>query len=124
VRQATLAELFSGKVSPLATSLVGWVVGEERSRDLVDILDEVVSKLAAEHRQSVAEVRVAEPLDEGRVEALRAGISRTVGRDVAVKVVIDPSVIGGVVTRVDDIVIDGTIGHRLAQMRRAVGAPG
>jgi F-type H+-transporting ATPase subunit delta len=123
VRQGALADLLAGRVAPVTSSLVGWLVGEGQAKELVDTLDAVVALVAAERNESVAEVRVAAPLDEERIAALRSGISRTVGRDVTVKVVVDPSVIGGVLATVGDTVIDGTIGHRLEQMRRAVRRP-
>ena len=35
------------------------------------------------------------------------------GKEVEVKVIVDPTVLGGVVARVGDTVIDGTVRHRL-----------
>jgi F-type H+-transporting ATPase subunit delta len=39
---------------------------------------------------------------------------------VEVKTVVDPSVIGGVVARVGDVVIDGTVSHRLEEIRETL----
>ena len=36
------------------------------------------------------------------------------------KVVVDPSVLGGIVTRVGDLVIDGSVRHRLEQLREQI----
>ena len=122
-RQATLASLLDGKVSPITAQLAAFVIGEDQTRELPEIIDRLVARAADERNQYVAEVRVAEPLDDGRLQRLRDGLTRTLGRQVEVRVVLDPSVIGGVVARVGDTVIDGTIGHRLEQLRRAMRTP-
>ncbi len=123
VRQATLSRLLDGKVAPITAALASFVVGEGAARELPDIIDRVVAKVGDERNEYVAEVRVAEPLDEPRLERLRAALSRTLGREVVVRVVIDPTVLGGVVARVGDTVIDGTIGHRIEQLRRSLRTP-
>ncbi|MCU4186491.1 ATP synthase F1 subunit delta [Acidiferrimicrobium sp. IK] len=122
-RQATLAQLLEGKVSPITAQLAAWVVGENQALDLPEIIDRLVARAADERNEYVAEVRVAEPLDADRLERLRQGLTRTLGREVVVRTVIDPSVIGGVVARVGDTIIDGTIGHRLEQLRRSMRTP-
>jgi F-type H+-transporting ATPase subunit delta len=65
----------------------------------------------------VAEVRSALPLDDGQVERLAVALGRATGKTVEVKVVVDPSVMGGLVARIGDTVIDGTVRHRLNQLK-------
>ncbi len=80
--------------------------------------------MGAERRQhQVAEVRSAVPLDEARRAKLAAALSKATGRTVEVKVVVDPSVIGGIVARLGDEVYDGTVRTRLREVRqRLAGA--
>jgi F-type H+-transporting ATPase subunit delta len=80
-----------------------------------------VAEAAASSRdKAVAEVRSAVPLDEETVQRLTAALGRATGKEVEVKVVVDPSVIGGIVARVGDTVIDGSIAHRVDSVRQAV----
>lgn len=123
VRQATLTSLLDGRVSPVTAALAGWVVTQGASRDLPEIIDGLVARAADERHEYVAEVRVAEALDDGRLERLRSALSSSLGRPVVLRVVVDPGVIGGVLTRVGDTVIDGTIGNRLRQLRRSLRTP-
>ena len=44
---------------------------------------------------------------------------RATGKDVDIVVVVDPSVLGGIVTQIGDTVIDGSVRHRLAQLRES-----
>ncbi len=76
-------------------------------------------RLAKEQVGQVLEVGdgSALPLDDGQLERLAAALGRATGKTVEVKVVVDPSVMGGLVARVGDTVIDGTVRHRLNQLK-------
>lgn len=77
-------------------------------------------KLAAALRdRGTATVRVARPLDGDQYERLRSVLSRQVGRDIDMHVVVDPAVLGGVRVELGDEVIEGTVAGRLEQARRA-----
>ena len=69
---------------------------------------------------SLAEVRTAVPLDEEHRRQLAEALSANLGKQVEVKVIVDPTVLGGVVARIGDTVIDGTVRHRLEQLREAL----
>ena len=57
------------------------------------------------------------PLDDDQIERLRDALANATSKDVEVKVVVDPSVLGGVVATVGDTVIDGSVRHRLEQLK-------
>ena len=119
-RQAIVENLLGGKASPITINLVSFVVGAGRGRDLPAIIDRVVERAAAERKHVVAEVRAAVPLDARRQQKLAKALSQNLGLDVEVKVIVDPSVIGGAAVRVGDTVIDGTVRHRLDQLREGL----
>ncbi len=119
-RRAVVADLLGDRASPVTANLVSLVVGAGRARDLPAIIDRLVQRAAAEHDKVVAEVRSAVALDEDQRERLAEALSRATGKSVEVKVVVDPSVLGGLVARVGDTVIDGTVRTRLDQLRETI----
>jgi len=119
-KQGIAADLLGGRVLPLTLNLVNLVVAGGRSRDLPAIADELAARAAAERDRAIAEVRTAFELDEETVQRLAAALSRATGKQVEVKTVIDPSLLGGVVARVGDTVIDGSLRHRLEGLRQAL----
>ncbi len=120
-RIKVLDELLSDKVSPHTLGLLSFVVEQGRGRHLPEILREV-TELAAEAKNSVvAEVKSAVPLDKEQQDQLAAALSKATGKKVEVKVVVDPSVIGGVIATIGDTVIDGSIKRRLQQLKSQVG---
>jgi F-type H+-transporting ATPase subunit delta len=118
-RVGIVEDLLSGKASPITTALVAFVVAAGRGRDLVEIIDKLVADAAAERLEAVAEVRSAIPLTDDQKQRLVEALNKATGKRVSLKVIIDPSVLGGLVARVGDTVIDGTVRHRLDQLRTA-----
>jgi F-type H+-transporting ATPase subunit delta len=116
-RQAIVEDLLGDKATPTTVQLISMVVGSGRSRDLPAIVDRLVERAAQAKRLAVAEVRVAVPLTEDQQDRLKAAIANATDKDVTLKVVVDPSVIGGLVATVGDTVIDGTVRTRLDQLK-------
>ncbi|HEX6221892.1 MAG TPA: ATP synthase F1 subunit delta [Acidimicrobiia bacterium] len=121
-KQAIVDELIDGRASSLTVGLVQLLVSQNRASDLPAIASAVASAAAASRDKAVAEVRSAVPLDDETVSRLTASLARATGKDVEVKVIVDPSVIGGIVARVGDTVIDGSIASRFESVRQAVKA--
>ncbi|MFB3050606.1 MAG: ATP synthase F1 subunit delta [Acidimicrobiia bacterium] len=119
-KQALVDDLIGGRASSLSVDLVQLIVSQGRASELSDIARAVVEAAAASRDKAVAEVRSAVPLDEETIERLTVALGRATGKSVEVKVVVDESVIGGIVARVGDIVIDGSLARRVDSLRQAV----
>jgi F-type H+-transporting ATPase subunit delta len=118
-RQQIVEDLLGGRANPVTTSLVSMVVGTGRARDLTAIIDELVKLSAAEANREVAEVRSAIDLTDDQKQRLSAALETATGKKVELKVIIDPSVLGGLVAQVGDTVIDGSVKTSLAQLNTA-----
>ncbi|MBW3626982.1 MAG: ATP synthase F1 subunit delta [Actinobacteria bacterium] len=119
-RRGVVGDLLGDRASPVTANLVSLVVGAGRARELPAIIDRLVQRAAAEHDKVVAEVRSAVALDDDQRKRLAEALGRATGKSVEVKVVVDPSVLGGLVARVGDTVIDGTVRTRLDQLRETI----
>ncbi|MFZ0241727.1 MAG: F0F1 ATP synthase subunit delta [Desulfobacterales bacterium] len=62
----------------------------------------------------------ATELSAETVEKIRDALSQRTGKDIVLKVEQDPSLIGGIVTRIGDLVLDGSIKSQLANMRESL----
>lgn len=120
-RQQIIEDMLEGKASAATTALVSMVVGIGRARDLPAIVRQLVEKSAAEANKEVAEVRSAIELTTDQRERLAKALNAATGKQVELKVIIDPSVRGGVVAKVGDTVIDGSVRGRLEQLRQEMG---
>lgn len=119
-KQEIIDELLGGRASSLTVGLVHFLVGQGRASDLPSIAKSLVEQAAASRAKAVAEVRSAVPLDDATIDRLAAALGKATGKNVEVKVIIDESVVGGLVARVDDTVIDGSIARRIESLRQSV----
>jgi F-type H+-transporting ATPase subunit delta len=116
-RQAIVEDLLGGRATPTTTQLISMVVGSGRARDLPAIIDKLVERASSEKELEFAEVRSAVALTADQEARLKAALANATGKQVNLKVVVDPSVLGGLVATVGDTVIDGTVRTRIDQLK-------
>lgn len=119
-RAGVVEELLGKRAHPLTTAMVSFIVAAGRAHDLPAIADAFVGDAAELRSEAVAEVRTAYPLDQDQIDRLAAALGKATNKKVTVKVIIDPSVLGGIVARVGDTVIDGSVRSRLDQLRESL----
>ena len=120
LRQGIVEDLLGSRANPVTTSLVSFVVGAGRGRELPAIIDAFIATAAESRAEAVAEVRSAVPLDDDQRNRLAAALSKETGKKISVQVTVDPSVIGGIVATIGDTVIDGSVRRRLEQLKESV----
>jgi F-type H+-transporting ATPase subunit delta len=116
-RLAIVEDLLGGKASATSTQLISMVVGAGRGRDLPAIIDRLVARASSAQSLELAEVRTAVALSADQQGRLAAALTAATGKQLNLKVVVDPSVIGGVVATVGDTVIDGSVRTRIDQLK-------
>lgn len=121
-KKAVIADLLSDRANPVTVSLLGFLVEAGHARDIPKIVEQLATLAAQERQHVMAEVRFAvAPSDEQR-DRVAAALSRATGRAVEVKVVVDPSIVGGVVARVGDEIFDGSLSSRLTDAKQQLGS--
>ncbi|MEM1055075.1 MAG: ATP synthase F1 subunit delta [Bacteroidota bacterium] len=116
-KEAILGRLFEGKISNLTMRFVGMMVSKQRE----ELLPETVRTYAAlrDERLGIIEasVRTAKPLSSAEADKLRASLEARSGKTVRMKMTVDPSLIGGLVVRLGDVVYDRSVSHQLKTLR-------
>ena len=119
-RRAKLVEdLLKGKAQPATVRLVEVALGGFGGRGFESSLIRLVELTAAKRDREVAYVTVAKPLDDAEEQRLSAKLSDIYGRQISLKVHVDPKVIGGVSVQVGADLYDGTILRRLNEAKQA-----
>ena len=121
-KAALLDRLLSGKVSPVTERLVRNTLTSSHVHSAENEIERLSTMAARRRGQSVAHVVSAVPLSDTQEQRLTGTLERIYGRTMGLQVQVDPGVLGGLVIRVEDEVIDGSIAHRLeAASRRLAG---
>lgn len=130
-RDRALSEM-RGQIAGLAIAAANRIIGEsldmQRQMQLVEeffsgiqagkvtVVEEVGELTGAE-----AEVTSALPLSEADERAYRTSLQARLGADVTVKFKTDPSILGGVLLRVGDKIVDDSISGKLSSLHRKLG---
>jgi len=117
-----LDRLLAGKVSPVTALLLRNVLTGSHVGTAEVAIERLSETASARRGQSVAHVTSAVALSETQEQRLTQILGRLYGRTIGLQVTVDPEVLGGLVIRVGDEVIDGSVVHQLeAAGRRLTG---
>mgnify|MGYP006092871343 FL=1 len=117
----TVKTVLGDAVDPLATNLLAILA----TRNLANLIPGIIEtfETLVDHHNGIerAEVISAAPLDHDQEAAIKAVLVKLVNKkDVRLSTGVDPNILGGLVARVGDRVIDGSLRTRLQGMRRTV----
>jgi F-type H+-transporting ATPase subunit delta len=112
--------LLAGRAAPQTCEVLRYAMSHLRGRRVDSVLDGLMDLAGEQRGRSIAEVRVARPLDADQAQRLASALSRINGRDVRLNVVVAPDVVGGISVRIGSEVIDATVASRMEQARRAL----
>ena len=108
------------KVSKLVDTFTRFLLAKRRIDFLPDIERAFNLLLQEKLGRIEANVTTASELPKDTVKKLVDAISSYSGKEIEVNVTIDPSIIGGIVTRIGSTVIDGSIQTYLNQIRQSI----
>jgi F-type H+-transporting ATPase subunit delta len=109
---------------PQTNNLVSLLLHRERLELLPDIARAYHERLNRMRGIAVAAVTTAVPLDESSRAQLAARLARYVGQQIEMETTVDPAILGGVIARVGDLLLDGSVRGRLETLRRRLAATG
>ena len=116
-REDLVGQLLESRATPATVALAKRAVAA-RERSFGHTLEGYINLAAAQKNRVIATVRVARPLTDEQLQRLRTGLSRQVGRDVALQVIVEPGLLGGARVELGTEVIEGTVSGRLAEARK------
>ena len=120
-RRASLVRtLVEGKASGATTRLLVHAVSSQRKRSITHALDDLLDLAARRRNRSTARVVSAVPLTAAQERHLAAALATLYGRAITVRTAVDPQIRGGLVVRIGDEVIDGSILARINGARAAL----
>ncbi len=117
-KETAIRQALAGKVLPSSLNLALLVV----QRELVDLMPNIareLEQLVLDYKhQAVAQVTTATKLDDTQMALIKQALERRTGKTILVETKVQPDILGGVIARVGDQVIDGSIRYRLSALRQ------
>lgn len=116
-KKAVLVKLFEGKISSQTMNFLKLVVDKNREKYLQDIYSEYTTLADHARKMLEAEVITAAELSPQIQETLKKGLSAHTGKEVRLKIEVDPSLLGGVMIKIGDKVYDGSARQQLQSIK-------
>lgn len=105
-------------VSPLVMNLAKLLIQKGRSLDARWVAS-AFERMADDHEGLAhAQVTTAVELSDAQLDGIAAKLSTSLGKEVRATGLVDPSIVGGVVIKVGDKLVDGSVKTRLRRLRR------
>jgi ATP synthase F1 delta subunit len=118
-KKEILLEVATGS-DALVRNLLQLLVDNGRLNALSDVADVFSARLRASERQLEVELTTAVPVGADEADRLRSRIAEASGKDVTLRRRVDPAVVGGIVLRIGDQLIDASVRGRLDGLRLAL----
>jgi F-type H+-transporting ATPase subunit delta len=117
-KEQAIRQALEPRVLPTSLNLALLVM----QRQLVEAMPNIARQLAQlvldYNNQAVAEVTTATLMDEQQITSVKQALEHRTGKTILMQTKVQPEILGGVIARVGDQVIDGSIRHRLAVLKQ------
>jgi F-type H+-transporting ATPase subunit delta len=117
-KETAIRQALASRVLPTSLNLALLIV----QRDLVDLMQNVareLNQLVLNYKnEAVAQVITAKPMDEKQKSLVKQALERMTGKTILMETRVQPDILGGVVARVGDQVIDGSVERRLKLLQQ------
>ncbi|MCQ4286419.1 F0F1 ATP synthase subunit delta [Pseudomonas stutzeri] len=116
----TLVQLFGSDIDEAFRNFVS-TLGDNDRLDVLPMIGELFEELKAEAEKTLdVEVQTAFELSPAQLQTLAAALSKRLDRTVNPQQVVNPALIGGVVIRAGDVVVDGSVRGKLSQLAESL----
>lgn len=114
---ATLEATLPSTVQPELRNLAKLLVVRGRTNLIPQIREIFEDQVRTERGITVAQVTTSEPLTAEEEALVREKLAAMTGNTIEITATVDPDIIGGIVVRIGDQVIDGSVRNKLERMR-------
>jgi len=116
-RDSALVRMLEGKVSGLTLNTIRLLNQRGRLNELPGMISAYAEMLDAQLGNVDVDVSVAQPLNPDQTEQVRQRVSSALGKKARIKVTVDENILGGLVVKIGDKLIDGSVKAQLEAMR-------
>jgi F-type H+-transporting ATPase subunit delta len=118
--KALAAVLEKAEISGIAANFLKVLTANRRLFAVADVIRAFRALVARFKGEATAEVTVAEPLSDKNLDALKTALKSVTGKDVALNVKVDRSIIGGLVVKLGSRMVDSSLRTKLNSIKHAM----
>jgi len=116
-KKAIITQLFEKEVGKGTMGFLNLLVDKRRIESFAQVKTEF-DRLVRAHKNIVSAAAVsAVPLTAAQLKELETALEARTGKDIELTTSVDPSLMGGILVRIGDTVLDGTVKGKLERLR-------
>jgi F-type H+-transporting ATPase subunit delta len=109
--------IFTGKITNISEHFLLLIIKKRRVPELYSILDEFVTIYNKHHNIKIAKITVSQEIDSDLISKVVSILETELHTKIEVQMVINPNIIGGMIIKVDDMLIDASISSKIARLK-------
>jgi F-type H+-transporting ATPase subunit delta len=117
-KETALRQALASRVLPISLNLALLVVQRELVELMPNIARELEQLVLNYKNQAIAEVTTATKIDDAQMTMIKRALEQKTGKSIILQPRAQPEIMGGVIARVGDQVIDGSLRYRLSALRQ------
>lgn len=109
--------IFAGKISNISEHFLLLIIKKRRVPELYSILDEFVTIYNKHHNIKIAKITLSQEIDTELISKVVSILETELHSKIEVQMVINPNIIGGMIIKVDDMLIDASISSKISRLK-------
>lgn len=119
-KRAFVEKVFSGKLSTYMINFLKVLIDNDRQTLIPDIYQAMIDAIDVLSNRQRVQITSAFPMDEATKQMLTARLKEVVKKDVIIQEKVNPEILGGIIIKIGDTVIDGSISKDLKNIRHSL----
>lgn len=115
-KKTVLQEAFGEKISQTLLNFLKIIIDKKRGSDILEIKADFDDRIDRQMGIAKATVESVVPLSDEQLNILKSNLNRITGKEIRISTKINPELLGGMVVKVGDKVIDGSVKFKLEGM--------
>ncbi len=112
-----IAKVFSGKLHDNTINFFKTIIRNRRLKELNNIYNAVLDEIDKLHNRQKVTVITKEKLEQSAREEISVKLNKTLNKNILIREKIDESILGGIIIKINDLVIDGSLINDLKKLR-------
>ena len=120
-KDALFAIVQKAKFQELTQNFLGVLIQNRRLYTVEAISKAVGDELSKRRGELSVDVQTAQDMTDKQIKDLQAALSKGLGRDVSLKVMVEPEILGGMIVTIGSHMIDDSVARKLERLKSAMG---
>lgn len=119
-KKEILRSLLADQISPITLNLLCVLLDKKRAGEFNHVVKQFERLVSEKNNEVSGVIYLARPCSEEMMQAIEKKLSQSTGKNLKLKLNVDPSLVGGIKVKIGDSVVDATVASQLKEMKGTI----